>query len=429
MTIQSELQTIKEGINLIKSASGTKAKHKIISEIYQNPEKKIVIDMIAFINDKNIKTGISEKKFEKKVKSAKSNKDFSTMERYLEWLQESPSKKDTDIAIIQNFVKKYPEYQEVIKAITTKKLAIGIGAKGLNKAIGENIVEDFQPMLAKNYKDYKDKLDCDLAISLKMDGVRCIAQKKNGKVIFRTRQGKEILNMHLSIEIKDKLIEGITYDGELELEGDFPSSKERFKATQSLIAKKDVEKTGLIYTVFDALPTKSFIEDNYNVEYFKRKKTLDEVYLPVEKQSKFLKVVETLYIGRDEEKIQKLFNEVRKQQLEGLMANKVNGLYRRKRSDAILKIKDFNTIDLRIVDLLEGKNEFQGMLGAFVVEYRGNRVGVGSGISEEIRRNVWRHQEKFIGRVIEIKYFEKSVDKNGIDSLRFPVFENFRIDK
>lgn len=65
----------------------------------------------------------------------------------------------------------------------------------------------------------------------------------------------------------------------------------------------------------------------------------------------------------------------------------------------------------------------KGRLGAFVVDYKGNQVKVGSGYSDEERVNFWNGRDKYIGRVITVKYKEISKDKKtGLESLQFPVY-------
>ena len=52
-----------------------------------------------------------------------------------------------------------------------------------------------------------------------------------------------------------------------------------------------------------------------------------------------------------------------------------------------MKIKKFYDFDLQIVGYEEGTGRNKGRLGAFVVDYNGNKVKVGSGYSDEERVN------------------------------------------
>jgi DNA ligase-1 len=82
--------------------------------------------------------------------------------------------------------------------------------------------------------------------------------------------------------------------------------------------------------------------------------------------------------------------------------------------------------DLKIIGVKEGDGKFRGTLGALVVDYKGSPTGVGSGLTDDIRREIWMHQDQYIGRVAKIRYFEETEDKTGVKSIRFPVFEEIR---
>lgn len=104
--------------------------------------------------------------------------------------------------------------------------------------------------------------------------------------------------------------------------------------------------------------------------------------------------------------------------------------YKCKRHSGILKAKRFYTMDLPIIACEEGSGRLAGTLGAFVLDYKGNEVRVGSGFTDDQRTEFWRNKESLLGALCEVKYKEISYDKNtGADSLQFPVFICLRTDK
>ena len=114
---------------------------------------------------------------------------------------------------------------------------------------------------------------------------------------------------------------------------------------------------------------------------------------------------------------------------EGLMLN-TNVPYFRTRHRGILKVKQFYSMDLPIIRCEEGSGRLAGRLGAFVLDFRGNEVKVGSGFSDEQRDTYWQRRDEFAGMLCEVKYKEISADKNtGLQSLQFPVFIRVRDDK
>ena len=104
--------------------------------------------------------------------------------------------------------------------------------------------------------------------------------------------------------------------------------------------------------------------------------------------------------------------------------------YQRKRHRGILKVKRFYTMDLPILRCEKGSGKLSETLGALVVDYMGNEVGVGSGFTDEQREWFWSHREDVIGQLAEVKYKDISDDKyTGKPSLQFPVFVTLRTDK
>jgi len=93
-------------------------------------------------------------------------------------------------------------------------------------------------------------------------------------------------------------------------------------------------------------------------------------------------------------------------------------------------VKQFYSMDLPIVRCEEGSGRLSGKLGAFVLDFRGNEVKVGSGFSDEQRIAYWQKREEISGMLCEVKYKEISSDKNtGLQSLQFPIFIRMRDDK
>ena len=112
------------------------------------------------------------------------------------------------------------------------------------------------------------------------------------------------------------------------------------------------------------------------------------------------------------------------------MVNLADAPYECKRTKNILKVKKMQSADLKIIGFEEGDGRLKDTLGKVVVSYKGNKVGVGSGFRDDERSYIWTNQDKLMGKIIEVQYFEESKNsKTNEYSLRFPVFKTIRHDK
>ena len=145
---------------------------------------------------------------------------------------------------------------------------------------------------------------------------------------------------------------------------------------------------------------------------------------------KYFTILPYLYVGNDINEITKWLNYNIDHGEEGVMINILDAPYSFKRTSDLLKVKKMLDIDLEVVGYEEGSGNFSGMLGAFLVRYKeGNIVKVGSGFNKELRQEIWKNPDAYIGKVISVQYFEETVNQQGGISLRFPVYLDFRSDK
>ena len=116
---------------------------------------------------------------------------------------------------------------------------------------------------------------------------------------------------------------------------------------------------------------------------------------------------------------------------EGLMIKPAHLGYDCKRSHAWLKIKPFIEVTLTVVGVEEGTGKNAGMLGALVVEGEDDgkffHLNVGSGLTDDMRKDVWNVKEDIIGQLDEIRADAVTISQdNHAYSLRFPRFKTFR---
>ena len=404
----------------IQATSGLNDKKKIITE---NKNNELFKKCLKFLLDGNVITGISDAKLKKEVQPV--NKVIQDFEGVIEYLSNYNSGKDVDVAFMQQFIKSQPkEYEEFYSQMITKKFRLGADAKLVNQCI-PGLISTFDVMLGTSIEKVKLKGNEEIFISQKLNGTRCafVGDK------CMTRQGKVYTGLqHIIKDLQRYVGTDMFVDGELVYKNkEGLSDSEAFQKGTGIAMSKDEEKNDLKLVIFDMFPLNEFWSGTSKEVYSERRRKLDFL----EKQLVLsdvenLDVVSCIYKGNDHSVIWKYLEMAESQDWEGVMLN-LDTQYECKRSKNLIKVKKFYTYDLEIVGVEEGDGRNKGTLGALVVKYKNNTVNVGSGFTDEERELFWKNREDIVGRVIEVKYKEITVDKKtGLESLQFPVFCGLR---
>ncbi|NFH40772.1 RNA ligase family protein [Clostridium sporogenes] len=418
---------LKECLEILKSIgadSSRIAKEHILKE---NKDNQLLKDILFFLYNPYIVTGINTKKLNKKVKLEVSN-ELDTIIDVMNFLKVNNTGTDEYIKIIQNWIANQDlEYQDVLKQLVTKSLKIGITAKTINK-IHKNFIPEFNVMLAEKYYENTNKVNGEFIITTKLDGNRMVLVKENGTIKLFSRQGQLIEGLVDIIKDAKQLQDNIVYDGEVLLKNDRNlDSKQLFQETQKIIRKKDIKKTNLIFNIFDMMPLDEFKQGVSTNDTLTRKNQLHALLDSLKLD--WVKEVPILYAGTNKNRIDELLNEAIKNGEEGIMINLANGKYQCKRTKELLKVKIMNSADCKIIGYEEGTGRNEGVLGAFLIDYKGHNVKVGSGYTDEDRKMFWENKNNFTGKIMEVQYFEETKNQNGGISLRFPVYKCIRNDK
>lgn len=219
------------------------------------------------------------------------------------------------------------------------------------------------------------------------------------------------------------------YDGEL-LTHNHEELKDREVLQETLkITRKDGDKTGLYFYLFDSISLEEFDKGKSKLGYMERRAKIEEL-LSNYPSFKEVSMIPMLYHGKDHSVIGDMIAVMDAKGREGLMVNVANAPYECKRTHQILKVKTMKTADLKIIGFESGKalGKFENTLGKIIVDYKGYPLGV-SGITDALREQIWNDQENYIGRIIEVSYFRESKNEKGGLSVSFPQFKGFRDDK
>jgi DNA ligase-1 len=389
---------IAEGLNRIRNLSGLNAKKQILKRISnQNMLKLILYQAYSpFINYgySRVITGLEP---------GPTILEDGAWQEPLHAILKTNSRYDKEVIIKRLLSRLKKPDQLIMASLIAKKLKIGLGVKSINQ-VYPNLIPAFDVMLAKSYKDHADKVNSEWLMSIKYDGLRGVSlidPKSNKRHIF-SRKGLTLPGLkHLYEELQNC---ALPLDGELFVPG------MTFQQASGLIRSGKASRVN--YLVFDTSIPEAPLTDRLDI--------LEEEL----RECQYVKVVKHKPIG-SASNLFDTYSRVIKAGYEGLMLKDPKALYTNTRSDRWLKLKPVHDIDLRIVAFEEGEGKYTDSLGAIVCEYKNSLVKVGTGFSDSERHDIWQNQDKYLHKVAEIKYLEKT----PTGSLRHPVFVRFRFDK
>lgn len=331
----------------------------------------------------------------------------------------------------QRLATEFCAFNQILKpiflGILKHDLDIGI-AKGTIKKVFPNMFSEFSVALSDVFNDKTEKLvnftTGEWCSSRKLDGVRCVCIKKDNDVHFYSRSGKEFFTLDVLKDSVMKIPGEFVLDGEcciVDINGD-----EDFISIVSEIKRKNWTIQNPCYKVFDCLTVEEFFTNSSSVKLLDR---LNRVEFKEIQQRLYphLEAVEQRILT-SKEQFDEHFNESLEKGWEGIMLRK-NVEYEGKRSKNMLKVKKFQDMEAVIIDcanddikfIENGKQETYNVLSNITIEYKGNRVDIGSGLTKAQRFWYRDRHDELIGKTVTIKYFQESKNADGGYSLRFPI--------
>ena len=437
---------IKAVFDRIGSTTSRKEKEEIIASFHDNDT---ILEAFYFLFNPFIHTGISRTKIKKTINVQKDT-TLTTPKQVFDYLEQYDTGRDVDIKNVQEYIESAVDKtdngidrdeQRFLNSLFTKTLKIGVTASTVNKALGYKFIPEFKVQLSHSFDKYKNSIPNEFTITEKLDGHRtlCVVDDM-GFVDFFTRKGNDVLRL---TEIEDSVKNWVgktnilgrtTFNSGVVLDGEIIVQKgetdDLFNETSKII-RKNGEKTGLVFHVFDIIPRETFLSNDMSkpLPYSERRKTLNSLFSIADDQE-WLKLVPALYSGSDTEQIEKIAHDLIEEGKEGAMVNDNSANYQFGRTKSLLKVKEFHSADLVVTGYFEGQGKYEGTLGGLIVDYNGNEVKVGSGFTDEQRDEYWVKRDEMINRIVQIDFFSESTNQNNDEiSLRFPTIKGIREDK
>lgn len=266
-----------------------------------------------------------------------------------------------------------------------------------------------EPMLAKSYDDYKDEIKYPVYSQPKLDGIRCIVKKdgmwsRNGKPIISAPHVLETLQPFFN-KFPDAILDGELYADKFAND---------FNAICSLVKKTVPTKEDLVesakniqYWVYDWVLPKAFGDRNDDITTYVL-------------SGNVVRRVPTHYVHTINQ-LNELYEKYINEGYEGQMV-RLDAAYENKRSKYLLKRKEFQDSEFKILDIVEGVGNRTGMAGHMVfknhkgIEFHSNIKG-----NREYLKELLVNKNKYIGKLATVKYFNLTP---GDEIPRFPYVIN-----
>jgi DNA ligase-1 len=421
--INFQLDWLQELVDNIRITSSTKEKYNILKQSY-NTNSKLFTLFMKYTYDFSKTYGISKSNFIKLYsKIDKLNTNLIVDDIF--WLLDQLNNRDITGYEAISYIKTIYDNisnKDMMFLIFEKDLKAGINVSTINKV--NNCVEEFNVPLANNYKDYSNKIDLrDYLISRKLDGARCIVFGKTGECF--SRQGKQYKTLQvITNEIID-LNTNYIFDGEICLIDE--QGNDNFQGIMSEIMRKNHTINNPQYIIFDCWTEDEFKNKKSELSHKERLNRIPKINT---NNIKILDHIEAF------DNLDKFMDMVRINKWEGaILRHKYNLDFNRGKN--LLKIKDMNDEEFKIIDIEEGgiTNLTENgktiinipCIKGIIIKINDNDfVSVGSGFTPKQRIYYLNHKSELIGKIATIQFFERTIDKNGKHSLRFPIYKGIR---
>jgi len=273
------------------------------------------------------------------------------------------------------------------------------------------------PMLAHPYEGTKkSKFQFPADAQPKLDGVRCIASRDDdGFIGLTSRQGKYWDLPHIAKQLDAWLPKGMILDGEIYIHGESCQRITSLAKSANPGGKSfKPESEGLEYHVYDV----PVIDGCEILTWEERRPTLHGLV------EKYHPTVVTHELVRNEKQLWDVHGQFITEGYEGAILRAHKGLYLwGYRSSELLKVKEFQDAEFRVLDAREGKGKMKGgVIWVCRNDVSEDTFECTMKITMAERQRMFRNKEDYIGRLLTVRFFDRTDDKMP----RFPVGIVFR---
>ncbi len=191
------------------------------------------------------------------------------------------------------------------------------------------------------------------------------------------------------------------------------------------------------YSIWD-ITSENIVEDFSNGERFQYLLDAFDKLEANNKEFKHIQLIEHEFFKHTEiDKVILYFQQLHQQCKEGIILKLFNGYFKAGKPVHCIKFKNEFSSDYKVVGFERGNGKYKHTLGAIFVESKDGKLkSKVPGFSDDLKDEIWNNQEKYLGKVVEVRAndysaSEDNIDENGeqIYSLMHPRFIEFRQDK
>lgn len=319
---------------------------------------------------------------------------------------------------------------KLLELIVSKDLDCGVTAKTINKVIPK-LIPSYPVMLCTEYsKKAVEDFTLPAYSQPKHDGMRINihVNRESPEIIMFVRKGTTIDT--IPPQFKDLAQDApisCVLDGELmvwnEDRTEHLSRKEGNgilnKLTQGTATEDEISRVCAV--VWDMIPLADFWIGKYDVSYQDRFARLKNFNLPTD-----IAIAETIIVNSIEEAKAHYQSQIDLER-EGSVLKTFLGKWKDGRPKYQLKFKEIYSMEMVIIELIEGTGKYKGRLGAFRGTAKKITANVGGGFTDKEREDFFRR--KLCGRIMTVEYNKIITDKRTNEkSLYLPRFIELRED-
>jgi DNA ligase 1 len=263
----------------------------------------------------------------------------------------------------------------------------------------------FLPMLASDYNKHGKKIQFPCMVQPKLDGVRLVFGKKNGRVIMKTRTGKDVNFLdHIKDEMEVFIPEGVFLDGEI-----FSETK-TFEEISGNFRKEEATDLDMKFYVFDCFdinsPSFTFEQRiQWLYEFF----LLHKFHHTIQVETREIQSVDDVSIAH---------NAYVESGKEGLILRNKKGVYElNTRSKNLQKYKTFHTEEFPIIGVQSAGGRDEGTAILILDRGEGKFFKARPKGTLAHRKEIFTNRQEYLGKLATIQYFEKTAE----GSIRFPI--------